>query len=36
MGKGQFEFKTHEGLDLNDVVSKYEVNSFINYKVIAS
>jgi hypothetical protein len=32
----QLEFHVYQGHDLNDIVSKYEVKSFINYKVIAS
>jgi hypothetical protein len=36
MNQGQFEFDIHEGPDLKAVVSKYEVNPFINNKVIAS
>jgi hypothetical protein len=35
MSQGQFQCDIHEGADLKDK-SKYEVNPFINNKVIAS
>jgi hypothetical protein len=34
MSQSQFEFNIHEGPELEDVMSKYEVNPFINNKVI--
>jgi hypothetical protein len=34
--QSQLEFEIHDGLELKDVLSKYEVNLYINYKVIAN
>jgi hypothetical protein len=34
MNPGQFEFDIYEGPDLKYVVSKYEVNPFINTNAI--